>query len=71
MKANKYPLGVDGTCNFCKRGKLNAESDSRMDYPYDYIYQVKGTFISFNICEDCYQDLRNNLEVEDFTKAIK
>ncbi len=43
-----------GSCNFCRRGKVDAEKlNSATRYPYTYIYEISGTVASVKMCEDC------------------
>lgn len=46
----------EGTCNFCKRGKLN--ESGRLTFPYDEVIVLAGTQAKVNLCEDCFDKLR-------------
>lgn len=64
MDAIMLPIGEDGSCNFCKRGKLNGDT-RKLEYPYTHILKVTGNSTSFNMCEDCMHDLQTNLEIKE------
>lgn len=64
MKAVKMAIEVDGTCNFCKRGRI-VKGTTGLVYPYTHILKITGNTTSFNMCEDCMHDLQNNLEITE------
>ena len=69
MKATRLPISVDGTCQFCRRGLINRQKGG-LDYPYTHIMKIEGNSSSINICEDCLDDLKHNLVIEESDTAI-
>lgn len=55
----------NGSCNFCKRGKVNKDGDG-LEYPYKTVTEVTGDFnsgISVRFCDDCLDALaKGNLK---------
>lgn len=64
MKATRIPISVDGSCQFCRRAKLSKQK-GRLEYPYTHILKIEGNSSSINICEDCLDDIKNNLVIDE------
>lgn len=57
MKVSKQSVR-DGSCNFCKRGKLNKYGQG-LSYPYETVYQFSsdGSGLCAIACQKCLDEL--------------
>lgn len=54
------------SCNFCSRGKLS-NNGYNLKYPYDKVYEVRGTGIIVRFCPDCAKNLNDSILLEEIT----
>ena len=50
-----------GSCNFCYKGRM---VKGRIEYPYDYVYIIRGTSIEVRACEDCMHNIFRHYKKE-------
>ncbi|NJJ38565.1 hypothetical protein [Paenibacillus apii] len=42
-----------GSCHYCQKGELK-EDGMGLKYPYKEMVQLEGTYLSSNICYECF-----------------